>query len=118
MKILAQLTSQDSSAANPISGVSGTYHLTATGETTWYDFACAILEEAAHLSPTCPWFAAAILGKPLITKRITPITTAEYPTPAAPALLRSLEFSLASNPWYQLARLARATTPPLQKRTQ
>ena len=55
----------------------------AAGETTWYHFASAILDEAAQISPEVSWFADATQGRPLITKRITPITTAEYPTPAA-----------------------------------
>jgi dTDP-4-dehydrorhamnose reductase len=80
---MAQLTSRESSAASALSPVSGTYHLTAAGETTWYDFACAILDEAAQISPDVPWFAEATQGRPLITKRITPITTAEYPTRAS-----------------------------------
>lgn len=42
----------------------GTYHLTGTGATTWYDFARAILARA------------------LKTPRLEPIATAEYPTPA------------------------------------
>lgn len=92
VKILAQLTSPDSSAASSFSRVSGIYNLTAAGVTTWYDFARAILEEAAHLSPTVEWFAEATQGRPLITSRIIPITTPDYPTPAArPA------FSVLSN---------------------
>jgi dTDP-4-dehydrorhamnose reductase len=83
VKILAQLMSRDRSAASALSPVSGTYHLTAAGETTWYDFACAILDEAAQISPNVPWFAEATQGRPLIIKRILPITTAEYPTPAS-----------------------------------
>jgi dTDP-4-dehydrorhamnose reductase len=82
-KILAQLESSDSSAADSFSRASGIYNLTGGGETTWYDFARAILEEAAHISPDVPWFAAATQGRPLIVKRTLPITTAEYPTPAS-----------------------------------
>ncbi|UYK80182.1 dTDP-4-dehydrorhamnose reductase [Xanthomonas sacchari] len=49
---------------------SGTWHLTAAGETTWHGFAEAIFAEAvaAGLLPRAP--------------RVLPITTAEYPTPA------------------------------------
>jgi len=50
--------------------LSGTWHLTAAGETTWHGFAEAIFAEAvaAGLLPRAP--------------RVLPITTAEYPTPA------------------------------------
>jgi dTDP-4-dehydrorhamnose reductase len=82
-RILAQLMSQDSPAASSFSPVSGTYHLTAAGATTWYEFARAILDEAAQISPNVPWFAEATQGRPLITKRLIPITTAEYPLPAS-----------------------------------
>lgn len=48
----------------------GTYHFTNSGVASWYDFAVAIFEEAAAL------------GFPLQVKRVVPITTADYPTPA------------------------------------
>jgi dTDP-4-dehydrorhamnose reductase len=82
-KILVQLTSQDSSATNSFSRASGIYNLTAAGETTWYEFACTILEEAANISADVSWFAQTTQGRPLIAKRIIPITTAEYPTPTS-----------------------------------
>lgn len=43
----------------------GVHHMTAAGETTWYDFAKAIFARASGKVPT-----------------VLPITTAEYPTPA------------------------------------
>ena len=48
----------------------GIYHFTAAGETSWYGFASAILEEAART------------GFPLRTETVVPIPTSEYPTPA------------------------------------
>ena len=48
----------------------GTYHFTNSGVASWYDFAVAIFEEAQQL------------GLPLQVKRVAPITTADYPTPA------------------------------------
>lgn len=44
---------------------SGIYHLSAQGQTTWYDFTRAIVEEAG------------------LDCKVVPITTADYPTPAA-----------------------------------
>jgi dTDP-4-dehydrorhamnose reductase len=48
----------------------GIYHYTNSGVASWYDFAVAIFEEAERL------------GFPLKVKRVIPITTADYPTPA------------------------------------
>jgi dTDP-4-dehydrorhamnose reductase len=79
LKILNQFAGQSSL----ISQVSGIYHLTASGKTTWYDFATAILEEAVQLSPEAPWFAEATRRRPIITKRVTPITTNEFPSPVS-----------------------------------
>jgi dTDP-4-dehydrorhamnose reductase len=56
------------------------FNLTAAGETTWAGFAQQILEEYEVLAEwpadTEEW------GSPLLAKRVVPITTAEYPTPA------------------------------------
>lgn len=48
----------------------GIYHFTNSGVASWYDFACAIFEEAKSL------------GFPLAVQRVIPIATPEYPTPA------------------------------------
>lgn len=69
-------------AGPSLTGIHGIYHMTAGGETTWYDFARAILEEARMQPQKGLWFAAATNGLPLIAQRVVPISTAEYPTPA------------------------------------
>lgn len=46
------------------------YHFTNSGVASWYDFSVAIFEEAKGFD------------FPLIIKRVSPISTAEYPTPA------------------------------------
>ena len=51
------------------SDLSGIYHFTNSGITSWYDFAVAIFEEAEAI------------GFPLKLQRVVPITTAEFPTP-------------------------------------
>ena len=60
------------------SKVSGTYHMSAAGQTTWYDFAETILEKAGVTSHRLEWLAAAIKGRPLIAQRVIPISTGEF----------------------------------------
>ncbi|GAB3753942.1 dTDP-4-dehydrorhamnose reductase [Lysobacter olei] len=52
-------------------GSGGTHHLVADGQTSWHGFAEAIMDEAV---------AVGLLAK---RPRVVPITTADYPTPAA-----------------------------------
>jgi dTDP-4-dehydrorhamnose reductase len=70
------------SGASALSNYSGTYHMTAAGETTWYDFANAIVAEAARFSKKAPWFATATRGRQLVTRHVFPITAEEYRSPA------------------------------------
>ncbi|WP_063572059.1 dTDP-4-dehydrorhamnose reductase [Luteibacter rhizovicinus] len=68
----ATLAALDRWVAEPSSrgAVEGTYHLTATGTTTWHGFAEAIFDGAV---------TRGLLARPPVVK---PIATAEFPTPA------------------------------------
>ncbi|HEY0269221.1 MAG TPA: dTDP-4-dehydrorhamnose reductase [Methyloradius sp.] len=59
-------------------GQSGTYHLTNTGETTWYGFAQAIVDIYEEKQAEKGWPALKAYSS-----NIMPITTSEYPTPAS-----------------------------------
>jgi dTDP-4-dehydrorhamnose reductase len=65
--LIADVTAQ---ALQHAGGLSGTWHLTATGETSWHGFAEAIFAEAVSA------------GKLARAPKVEAITTADYPTPA------------------------------------
>jgi dTDP-4-dehydrorhamnose reductase len=70
----------------------GTYHMTAAGEASWYDFACAILEECSQAPQLPSWVHTATEGKSLVARGVVPIATNEYPTAA-----RRPAYSVLSN---------------------
>jgi dTDP-4-dehydrorhamnose reductase len=90
-KILEQMCDTEGGPFS-LADLSGIYHLTAGGETTWYEFTNAILEEAAKVSSPCPWFTTATNHLPLLVRRVIPIPASEYPTPA-----RRPAYSVLSN---------------------
>jgi dTDP-4-dehydrorhamnose reductase len=61
--------------------VSGTYHMTAAGQTTWYEFAKAILEEASRAHQNLPWLTSATNARPIIARHILPISTEAFRSP-------------------------------------
>jgi len=70
----------------------GTYHMTAAGQTSWFQFASAIVEHVRGCSHRPAWLTAAIGDKPVIARRILPIETKDFPTPA-----RRPAYSVLSN---------------------
>jgi dTDP-4-dehydrorhamnose reductase len=72
--------------------VTGTYHMTAAGHTTWYEFTKAILEEAARAPRELSWLTAATHGRPIISSRVLPISTQAFGLPA-----RRPSYSVLSN---------------------
>jgi len=79
-------------SAEAFAASSATYHMTAAGATSWYEFAQEILKDARRAPPDLPWLAAATQGRQLIAETVAPITTDQYPTPA-----RRPPYSVLSN---------------------
>ena len=61
--------------------VDGIYHMTAADCTTWYEFAKAILEETASTPQNLPWLTSATKGRPIIARRVLPISTQAFGSP-------------------------------------
>jgi len=89
--ILAQICTPEGVSAR-LRELSGIHHLTAAGETSWYDFALAVVEECSDSSACGRWFGEAV-GRQLLTiPRVIPISSADYHTPA-----RRPAYSVLSN---------------------
>jgi dTDP-4-dehydrorhamnose reductase len=76
----------------PSPQVSGTYHMTAAGQTTWYEFANVILEEARRAPQNLSWLALTTNGRPLLARRVLPISSEEFHSPT-----RRPAYSVLSN---------------------
>jgi len=79
-KILTKMLRKNDGAF-VFSEVSGTYHMSAAGQTTWYDFAKAIIEKAKANSHSLEWLAVATQGRKLIAQRIIPVSAEEFGSP-------------------------------------
>lgn len=78
-RFLAQSTAQvltrfvEPGSASPLGSRSGTYHLAGAGSTSWYGFASAIRRKIDGGTP----------GAELTAREIRPVSTSEFPRPAA-----------------------------------
>lgn len=81
-----------SHGATFLDGRSGSYHMTAAGQTSWFEFANAIIEGVRRSPRRAAWLTEEIGDRPLLVKRISPIATRDYPTAA-----RRPAYSVLSN---------------------
>lgn len=95
-ELLADVTAQALAQALVRPELAGLYHLAAAGETSWYGYACRIIDWARA------W------GEPLEVREVVPIPTSAYPLPAQrPANSRLAtdklrrSFGLTLPPWEQ-----------------
>ena len=94
-EVTAQVLAQGSALGRAwLEDRSGTYHLTASGATSWYGFARAILDHAARAAPHAP------------LARLVPIHAVDYPAKATRPTYSVLDcsrlastFGLALSPW-------------------
>jgi len=91
IKILTSISTRNRNGF-AFSDVGGTYHMTAAGQTTWYEFAKAILEKAGASSHAPHWLDAATQGRRLLARRVIPIPTEEFQ-----CLARRPAYSVLSN---------------------
>jgi dTDP-4-dehydrorhamnose reductase len=56
----------------------GIYHMSAAGQTTWYEFAKTILEKVETAPRGLSWLAAATLGRPFKVQLVVPVSTGEF----------------------------------------
>ncbi len=73
-------------------GSSGIYHMTAAGQTSWFEFARAILDAVRGCPRRPSWLEAAIGNRPLMVKQVLPMATKDYVTAA-----RRPAYSVLSN---------------------
>jgi dTDP-4-dehydrorhamnose reductase len=90
-QVLAALSARGS-LSDALSRASGIYHMTAGGVTNWCEFARAIVDNVSSMPRRASWLSGATDGRPILARRIVPIKTSEYPTPA-----RRPQYSVLSN---------------------
>ena len=83
---------------DPAAGLSGIYHLVASGETSWHGYASHVIAQARQIQPARAWKVT----------EIAPVPTSAFPTPAQRPLNSRLSthklqqsFGLVLPPWQQ-----------------